>query len=159
MSEGGESSPIRNHTEDVPDQVVAAGGSAPLHPDGLRPGPDLALLNAEEERVAHQFLILLRQAEDQLPDAVFVEDSLAYVADSDKGLSICNVKDPVNPSTIGSHDTPGYGWGVFVQDSLAYVADYTSGFTYSMLRIHPIQILWEPTTLPGGLMTSLWRTL
>ncbi|MFQ6003281.1 MAG: T9SS type A sorting domain-containing protein, partial [Candidatus Zixiibacteriota bacterium] len=58
---------------------------------------------------------------------VFVQDSLAYVADYGSGLQIINVSDPANPDSVGSYDTPANARDVFVRDSLAYVADDWGG--------------------------------
>ncbi|MFQ6043601.1 MAG: carboxypeptidase regulatory-like domain-containing protein, partial [Candidatus Poribacteria bacterium] len=59
-------------------------------------------------------------------EGVYVQDSLAYVADHDSGLRIIDVSSPSSPKEVGFYDTP-YAEGVYVQDSLAYVADWESG--------------------------------
>lgn len=61
-----------------------------------------------------------------LPDfaySVYVQDSLAYVADVSSGLRIIDVSVPSSPVEVGFYDTPDQAYGVYVQDSLAYVAD------------------------------------
>jgi hypothetical protein len=58
---------------------------------------------------------------------VYVQDSLAYVADYESGLQIINVSRPDNPEWVGGYDSPGYAYDVFVGDSLAYLADGSGG--------------------------------
>jgi len=56
-----------------------------------------------------------------------VSGNYAYVADRDSGLRIINISDPAHPIEAGSHDTPGWAFGVAVAGNYAYVADYHGG--------------------------------
>ena len=58
-----------------------------------------------------------------LPVDVFVEGTLAYVADEEIGLRILDVTDPQNPFEVGSASTPGAASSVIVSGSLALVTD------------------------------------
>ncbi len=59
--------------------------------------------------------------------SVFVQDSLAYVADRGSGLLIINVSDPTNPDSIGGYYGESEAIDVFLQDTLAYVTDHHAG--------------------------------
>ena len=71
---------------------------------------------------------------------VYVQDSLAYIADGYSGLRIIDVSVPSSPTEVGFYDTPRHAWGVYVQDGLAYVADDDSG-----LRIIDVSVPSSPT--------------
>ena len=58
---------------------------------------------------------------------IYVQDTLAYVADGGGGLRIINVSDPTSADEIGYYDTGDRAMGVYVQDTLAYVADRGDG--------------------------------
>jgi hypothetical protein len=61
------------------------------------------------------------------PSDLWIQDTFAYVADSDSGLCIINIASPFSPSEIGICDTPGSAYDVFVQDTLAYVTEGNDG--------------------------------
>jgi hypothetical protein len=52
--------------------------------------------------------------------------NLAYVAHQTDGLDIYDVSDPLNPTLLGTYDTPGSAVQVQVVGTLAYVADNDS---------------------------------
>jgi hypothetical protein len=58
---------------------------------------------------------------------VYVNNDLAYVADSSDGLRIIDVSDPGNTFEIGNCDTPGDAAKVVVSGIYAYIADGDSG--------------------------------
>jgi hypothetical protein len=58
---------------------------------------------------------------------VYVQDTIAYVADGSDGLRLINVSDPINPTEIGSYDTGDYAYGLYVKYTIAYVADGSDG--------------------------------
>lgn len=58
---------------------------------------------------------------------VFVQDSLAFVADGADGLVIINIKDKSNPQHVCSIDLPGYARKIYILDNLLYVALGDSG--------------------------------
>jgi len=76
---------------------------------------------------------------------VYVQDSLAYVADGYSGLRIIDVSVPSSPTEVGFYDTPNYATDVYVQDSLAYVVDYDDYYLYwSVLRIIDVSVPSSP---------------
>jgi hypothetical protein len=69
-----------------------------------------------------------------LPDvatawALFIKDSIAYIADGDSGLRILNITNPAAPFEVGyfNNATLDYATGIFVKDTLAYLATGASG--------------------------------
>jgi hypothetical protein len=58
---------------------------------------------------------------------VYIQDTIAYVADGDEGLRLINVSNPDSPTEIGYYDTGDFTESVYVQDSIAYVADGNDG--------------------------------
>ena len=58
---------------------------------------------------------------------VTVVGNYAYVADSNSGLVVVDVSDPLNPTRVGSYDTLDYARAVAVAGDYAYVADSNSG--------------------------------
>jgi hypothetical protein len=58
---------------------------------------------------------------------VFVQDSLAFIADGADGLVIINIKDKSNPQHVCSIDLPGYARKIYIVDNLLYVALGDSG--------------------------------
>jgi hypothetical protein len=60
------------------------------------------------------------------PWGIEVQDTILYIANSDRGLFIFNVKNPVNPTPITVYDTPGRLTEFFILDSLIYLADSDS---------------------------------
>jgi hypothetical protein len=61
------------------------------------------------------------------PEAVFVRDTLAFVADRTEGLRIISVSRPESLAERGFLDTPGTATDVLVTDGYALVADADSG--------------------------------
>jgi len=80
---------------------------------------------------------------------VYVQDSLAYVADDYSGLRIIDVSVPSSPIEVGFYDTPDEAKGVYVQGGLAYVADRSGGLI--ILRYTG----GEPDTTPPSAITDL----
>jgi len=56
-----------------------------------------------------------------------LSENYLYVAAEWNGLSILDVSNPLEPTEVGSFDTPGYAWAVSVAGALAYVADREGG--------------------------------
>jgi hypothetical protein len=60
---------------------------------------------------------------------VAVSGTYAYVADSDAGLSVIDIADPLNPQVVGNVTTPDAAsatdidWGVAVSGDWVYLAD------------------------------------
>lgn len=59
------------------------------------------------------------------PRGLFVSDTIAYVANSDHGVIICNVKDPTHPFVIDSFPTYR-AINLTMRDSLLFIADFDS---------------------------------
>ncbi len=80
--------------------------------------------------------------------SVSVEDTIAYIANSDAGLRILNVANPARPVEIGHFDNPpsGRATGVFIKDTLAYFA--TSGGGLRILNVKnptsPFEVGFHP---------------
>ena len=79
---------------------------------------------------------------------LYIQGSLAYVADVNSGLRIIDVSSPSSPVEVGFYDTPGYARDVYVQSGLAYVAD-------GSLRIIDVSVPSSPSEVgfyntPGG---------
>jgi len=61
------------------------------------------------------------------PYAIFVDDTIAYVADGDSGLHVVNVSDPTNPTFVGRYDTDSRLADIIIKDDLAYIATTSGG--------------------------------
>jgi len=57
----------------------------------------------------------------------YVQDSIAYFTDYDKGLLLVDISDLNNPVLIESHDDGGAGQGVFVVGEFIYFANRNDG--------------------------------
>ncbi len=82
------------------------------------------------------------------PWAVFVKDTLAYIADGDSGLIILNVANPARPVEIGRFNVPpgGSGTGIFVEDTLAYFATWGGGLRILNVKdpTAPVELGFHP---------------
>ena len=58
---------------------------------------------------------------------VFVQDSLAYVADRYTGLLIINVNDPASPDSIGGYYDESNIVNIFVKDNFGYLVSHSNG--------------------------------
>jgi hypothetical protein len=56
-----------------------------------------------------------------------VDDSLAYVADTNSGLQVIDIRDPQNPQIVASLATVGGAYSVAISGGYAYVAGLSSG--------------------------------
>jgi hypothetical protein len=59
--------------------------------------------------------------------AVYLVDSLAYVADSDSGLRVLNLSDPISPFEIGCYPLDCFIGGLQVVDTVAYATVSADG--------------------------------
>jgi len=60
-------------------------------------------------------------------NSIYVNGSIAYMADYNKGLKVFDVSDPSNPTSLAQHFDGGHAIEVFVVDDIAYVANRGSG--------------------------------
>ena len=82
------------------------------------------------------------------PESVFVQDSVAYVADSGFGVIVIDVSSPSSPSVMGSFRTRSSANDVFVQGSLVYVADDYRGLSIYEYIFVTAEASSIPTTVP-----------
>ena len=80
--------------------------------------------------------------------------STAYVAVHSSGLQAIDVSDPLNPTIIGSVDTPGFARGVAIIGNSAFVADGNRGLSIvpAPAEITPLSIAGDReinTTFPS----------
>ena len=77
---------------------------------------------------------------------VYLEDNYAYVADSDNGLVIVDVSNPIEPKVVGHYYT-GWAEDVYIKDNYAYVAVGDNGLV--ILDINdPTAVSYTHLTLP-----------
>ena len=60
--------------------------------------------------------------------AVYVQDTLAFVADGREGIQIIDVADVTTPSIVGSFPAQDDAKGIFVRGDTAFFADENNGF-------------------------------
>lgn len=65
---------------------------------------------------------------------IAVMGDYGYIADGMSGLTIVDLKNPLEPKVMDTCDTPGYASGIDVRDGYAYIADLDSGVT--IIDIH-----------------------
>ena len=56
-------------------------------------------------------------------ESVTVNSTMAFVAAGNSGVHFIDVSNPINPTVLGSYDTPGYAEGIVAKEQYAYVAD------------------------------------
>jgi hypothetical protein len=73
--------------------------------------------------------VLMGQCPAELPQDVFVQDDLAFIAQMDEsvGLLIVDISDPGSPVRLGSCATPDYPASVSVRGQYAYLAALLNG--------------------------------
>ncbi|MGY4687731.1 hypothetical protein X927_09215 [Petrotoga mexicana DSM 14811] len=81
---------------------------------------------------------------------VYLEDNYAYVADSDNGLTIVDVSNPIEPKVVGHYFT-GWAESVYIKDNYAYAANYLNG-----LVILDVSNSENPTLVADMLWLSLY---
>jgi hypothetical protein len=73
---------------------------------------------------------------------ITISGNIAYVADGGAGVSIIDVSDLTNPTTLSTIDTAGWAYGITISGNIAYVAD-----GYEGVSIIDVSDPTNPTTL------------
>ncbi|MCL5270967.1 MAG: hypothetical protein M1457_10570 [bacterium] len=60
-------------------------------------------------------------------NALVVNNTLAYLADGNYGLSVTNIQDPTMPVELAHYDTAGNAMDIALRDDLIFVADDSAG--------------------------------
>jgi hypothetical protein len=116
-----------------PTTVYSGQSVVPAHIEGGNNISDIAVsTNSKSKAIADsiapqaltiEITEISRLETSVLPVDVFVEGTLAYIADEEIGLRILDVTNPANPFEVGSASTPGAASSVLVSGSLALVTD------------------------------------